>query len=236
MQDESSLRRKLTSLMKNSSSPSSGEELLGSSVSSSFSLQHSGSSRSLFRWPELAWDSPVLASSVLHSTSRSEEVTNVNLLLVRVKFGDDSTLGKLFLTNSQGRVGQFLCYTLEDEVRAEKVKGETAIWEGNYEILPRAEGGMHPKYQGRYGDVHVGMAHLQSVRGFKWVYIHTGNTDDHTDGCILVGQLSRPLDGGNFKLVDSRAAYLPLYKLMATAWGQGETVRITVTGQYPEQA
>ena len=31
------------------------------------------------------------------------------------------------------------------------------------------------------------MLHITGVPGFSWILIHCGNTDDDTDGCILVG-------------------------------------------------
>lgn len=146
----------------------------------------------------------------------------MRMMLMRVRHGSDSTLGTLILN------GEFECYTLEDEVREDKVPGETAIPPGTYEIRPRAEGGMHPRYADRYGEMHIGMAHLQDVPDFRYVYIHTGNTDDHTEGCILVGTDYVKLEDGNHELRDSRTAYTKLYAEMREAWDQGEEVLITI--------
>lgn len=82
-------------------------------------------------------------------------------------------------------------HTLEDEYRARKVPGETSIPAGIYEIRLRTEGGMHQKYARRF-PWHVGMLWLQDVPGFEWIYIHIGNDDDDTDGCILVGETRGP--------------------------------------------
>lgn len=144
------------------------------------------------------------------------------MVVMRVRHGTDSTLGTLILD------GEFQCYTLEDEVRQVKVPGETAIPPGTYDVLPRTEGGMHPRYAERYGDLHVGMAHLQDVPDFQYVYIHTGNTDDHTDGCLLVGTDFVQLEDGNHELRDSRTAYVNLYREIREAWDQDEKVTITI--------
>lgn len=150
--------------------------------------------------------------------------------LVRMEQGDDSTLGRLFIQKSTID-DEFQCYTLEDELREVKVPGETAIPKGTYRVLPRTQGKMHPKYAKRYGDLHAGMAWLQDVPDFKWVYIHTGNTDDDTAGCLLVGTGFQETDEGenNHIVTGSRNAYVPLYAKIFDAWEDGEDVFITIT-------
>ncbi len=154
----------------------------------------------------------------------------MNLLLSRWKFGDDSTLGRLYEVDAEDGL-DFECYVLEDELRKVKVPGETAVGTGVFEILPRDAGDMTKKYQARYGEMHMGMAHLQNVPNFKYVYIHTGNTDDHTEGCLLTGTGYKPTGEGknNHIVTGSRSAYVPLYKRMAAAWARGEKVFITIT-------
>lgn len=149
-------------------------------------------------------------------------MADLSLLVKRDLFGDDSTGGKLYVD------GVFECFTLEDEIREEKVFGETAIPPLTTEILLRNEGGMTAKYKKRFGEFHQGMLWLQNVPGFNWVYIHIGNNDDHTDGCVLVGQDRALLADGNSEVYGSEAAYVSLYKKIIAAMDDGRNVTIQI--------
>ena len=109
----------------------------------------------------------------------------MKLKVLRFSSQEDSTSGLLFL-EKDNRL-EFLCYTLEDEARALKVRGETRVPAGTYQIKLRTEGGFHAKYTKRFAGMHKGMLHVIDVPNFKWILIHTGNTDEHTAGCLLVG-------------------------------------------------
>ena len=75
----------------------------------------------------------------------------MKLEVLRISSERDSTSGILFDTTNDKK---FLCYTLEDEKRDEKVMGETRIPEGTYEIKLRTVGGFHQKYTKRFGSMH----------------------------------------------------------------------------------
>lgn len=145
----------------------------------------------------------------------------MRLKLIRYNDSADSTGGLLFVDSL------FHCFTCEDEHRAVKVAGETRIPDGTYEIKLRDAGGMNEKYGKRY-PYHRGMLHLQNVPNFSWVYIHTGNDDDDTEGCILVGFTGAVTEGEN-TVGRSREAYESLYKLIIEAIDAGERVFIEVT-------
>ncbi len=146
----------------------------------------------------------------------------MKLYLDRIHSTDDSTLGRLWID------GQSTCWTMEDEFRARKVRGETRIPAGIYEIKLRSEGGMIQKYKARYGDWHTGMLHLQNVPGFQYIYIHTGNSDDHSEGCILVGLGCNSPSGGEPTVQASRIAYEPIARAVHEAIGRGERVTIEI--------
>ena len=72
------------------------------------------------------------------------------------------------------------------------------------------------------------MLELQDVPDFQYILIHTGNTDEHTSGCILVSdnQENNLLvkDGFGGK---STQAYKRIYPRIAEAIDCGEKVTIT---------
>ena len=110
----------------------------------------------------------------------------MKLEVLRISSQEDSTNGILFdITDG---VRKFLCYTIEDEFRATKVMHETRIPEGTYNLTLRSEGGFHSKYLSKYGaDWHKGMIWVKNVPGFEFILWHTGNTDESTSGCLILG-------------------------------------------------
>ena len=122
---------------------------------------------------------------------------------------------------------QFLCYTLEDERRALKVKGETRVPAGTYNIKLRKEGGFHARYTKKYGGFHRGMLHICDVPNFEYILIHTGNTDEHTAGCLLVGdsQENNVIIKDGF-IGKSGNAYKRIYPAIAKAIELNEEVTI----------
>jgi len=84
---------------------------------------------------------------------------------------DRNIIGDLFIN------GEFFCYTLEDEKRADGVKvyGETAIPTGTYNVLLTKSN--------RFKRL---MPLIVDVPMFSGIRIHGGNTSKDTLGCILV--------------------------------------------------
>ena len=120
----------------------------------------------------------------------------------------------------------FPVYTLEDEKRDVKVMNETRIPRGRYEIKLRDAGGMNERYKDRFPN-HRGMLHLQDVPNFEWVYIHIGNHDDQTSGCILVGE------GENSAMTVSRSteAYNRVYAKCLETFNAGGKVYILISDE-----
>ena len=148
----------------------------------------------------------------------------MKLEVIRFSSGTDSTNGILIdKTNNK-----FLAYTLEDEYRDEKKYGETRIPEGTYKLALRKTGGYHAKYSKRFSSIHIGMLHVTNVPGFEYILIHCGNTDEHTAGCLLVGdsQENNQITKNGF-IGKSTQAYKRIYPRIAEAIDCGETVTIT---------
>ena len=149
-----------------------------------------------------------------------------NLEVMRYSSGADSTLGLLFENGPEGR--EFLAYTLEDEFREEKLSAETRIPEGTYDIKLRTVGGFHNRYTAKFGiPWHKGMLHVQDVPGFEYILIHTGNTDDHTMGCLLVADSSTQNVTKDGFVGASVAAYKRVYPDLAQWLVDGNKLSIT---------
>ncbi len=148
----------------------------------------------------------------------------MELHLLRISTGDESTLGTMYRIDEDR---EFRCFTMEDQPNEPKVPGETRIPEGRYIIGLRTEGGMTKRYAKKF-DWHRGMLWLREVPGFQFVYIHYGNYEKDTDGCILTGDgaQSNVLEDG--MVMSSVAAYTRLYAEILDAMIVEEPVWITI--------
>ena len=160
----------------------------------------------------------------------------MELEVIRFSSGTDSTNGALFEIDKHASAPhaegyrckrKFLAYTLEDEYREEKKYGETRIPNGTYKLALRTVGGYNEKYKRRFPDFHVGMLHVTNVPGFEYILIHCGNTDEHTAGCLLVGdsQENNQITKDGF-IGKSTQAYKRIYPRIAEALVRGEEVTI----------
>ena len=152
----------------------------------------------------------------------------MQLEVVRFSSGIDSTNGALFdITDGRRR---FLCYTLEDEHRDEKVAGETRIPAGEYPITFRRIGGFHDKYASRFRTIHKGMLWVRDVPNFEYILIHCGNTDDDTSGCLLLGDTQENNQEKPEGFVGhSTRSYFRVYPYIASALERKEEVTILYT-------
>lgn len=132
----------------------------------------------------------------------------MELKLVRKEFTNDSTIGELSVN------GKFECFTLEDRVRPVKIKGETAIPLGAYEVVVT--------FSNRFKKP---LPLFLNVPGFEGVRIHSGNTKKDTEGCILVGQTKAKNMVGK-----SRAAFDILFAKIKTA-AQKEKIFIEIVNE-----
>lgn len=144
----------------------------------------------------------------------------MRLVLTRTHSGSASTIGTL-------EVGDFKCFTCEDEHRDIKVSGETRIPAGEYEIQLRKEGKLNESYSQKYDFHKHGMLWLKNVPGFEWIYIHVGNSEKDTLGCILVG-MGVNLDSGGGTITRSVEAYRLLYPIVSNAILSGEKCSIVI--------
>ena len=148
------------------------------------------------------------------------------LEVLRISAQADSTSGILFDITDNKR--KFLCYTVEDEYRATKVMHETRIPAGVYQLTLRSEGGFHSRYISKYAaDWHRGMIYVNNVPGFEYILWHTGNTDESTSGCLILGdsQTSNLVQADGF-VGSSVNSYKKVYPIVRDAILSGEKVLV----------
>lgn len=132
----------------------------------------------------------------------------------RITFLPKCTIGELYID------GKFECYTVEDTVR--EVKGApvktwkiphvTAIPAGTYEVIIN----MSTRFKKL-------LPLLLNVPGFSGVRIHTGNTAEDTEGCLIVGKIKRVAGVGA-----SRIAMAALQPKIQAALDRKEKVTLTI--------
>jgi len=150
----------------------------------------------------------------------------MKLEVIRFSSQSESTLGLLFdVTNGR----HFLCFTLEDEARETKIKGETRIPAGVYTLGLRNEGGFNGRYVKKFGNLHKGMIHVLDVPNFNYILWHCGNADKDTMGCLLLGDTSQQNISKPGFIGASVDAYKRVYPHVAKALVAGDNVRVKYT-------
>ena len=151
----------------------------------------------------------------------------MKLTVKRIARKEGYTIGKLYID------GQYFCDTLEDRdrgleqampidiIQRLKVKGQTAIPTGTYELSMRH---ISPKYSKKKAFAFTGgvMPRLLNVPGYEGVLIHSGNTAADSEGCILVGD-----NKAVGKVLNSMATFKALWSIL----NQRKTEPLTITVQ-----
>lgn len=149
----------------------------------------------------------------------------MKLTLKRIARKEGYTIGKLYIDDA------YFCDTLEDRdrgleqampldmIKRIKVKGETAIPTGTYELSMRH---ISPKYSRKKAFAFTGgvMPRLLNVPGYEGVLIHSGKTAADSEGCILVGE-----NKAVGKVLNSMATFKALWSVL----NQRKSEPITIT-------
>ena len=143
----------------------------------------------------------------------------MNLRLEREASRFNATVGRLLID------GQFECYVLEDTVRERpgvavatwKIDKQTAIPAGTYRVVIT--------WSTRFKR---NLPLLVDVPGFSGIRIHSGNTHENTEGCLLPGRTR-----GTSTVGESVLAFDALYVKLVTALLAGEYVSITIVNPTP---
>jgi len=106
------------------------------------------------------------------STKPTISKSNINLLILRDTFTDNSTIGELFLN------GERMCDTLELPYR-DNQRSVSCIPTGEYKVRLR-----YPRESATRDYLHL---LVQDVKDRSYILFHRGNSAKDTRGCILVG-------------------------------------------------
>jgi len=143
----------------------------------------------------------------------------MDLYLKRIARRATYTIGKLYID------GVYFCDTIEDADRGmrqedayatnkrKKVKGETAIPTGRYQVTLGVQSERFKK-KAQYAFCNGFLPRLLNVPCFDGILIHIGNTERDTEGCILVGE--NKIVG---KVINSTQTFLRLYARLQEAKG-----------------
>ena len=139
----------------------------------------------------------------------------MEIKVIRTILTNEYTVGELSID------GIYMCDTIEDRYRKiqkkeDKIYGVTAIPCGRYPVVL--------DYSPKYSKL---MPHILDVPYFEGIRIHSGNSDEDSLGCIIVGEYCPGVAGGFVK--NSRIAYEKLFAKMKKASDRGERIFITVS-------
>lgn len=149
----------------------------------------------------------------------------MNLTLKRRFRGTEYTIGSLYID------GEYFCDTLEDvdrglsqdmkesEIIRKKIKNETAIPTGTYEVSLKYKS---TKFKDHcWAKPYKGIVpRIMNVKGYEGVLIHPGNTKDNTSGCVLVGENKE-----KGKVLNSAFTY---HKLMAFLQNSSDKIILNI--------
>ena len=100
-----------------------------------------------------------------------------------------------------------------EEIKKIKIKGNTCIPYGTYNVTITYS----PRFK-------KNLPLINNVKGFDGIRIHSGNTPQDTEGCLLLG-----FNRVKGQVVDSRVTVSKFITQMQQALNKGEKVTITIT-------
>ena len=100
-----------------------------------------------------------------------------------------------------------------EEIKRIKVKGDTCIPYGTYNVTITYS----PRFK-------KNLPLINNVKGFDGIRIHSGNTPQDTEGCLLLG-----FNKVKGRVVDSKVTVNKFIDIVQEALNKGEKVTITIT-------
>ena len=138
----------------------------------------------------------------------------MEIKVIRNILTSEYTVGHLYIDD------EYICDTIEDrcrkiEKKEDKIYGVTAIPCGRYPVVL--------DYSKKYSKL---MPHILDVPYFEGIRIHSGNSDEDSLGCLIVGEYVPGVAGG--WVANSRIAYSKVFDKLKQASDKGERIFITI--------
>lgn len=127
-----------------------------------------------------------------------------------------------------GALTPFFSYTLEDEFRESKLSKETRVPAMVYNlVIQEVETPKTKQYREKYQwfDKHI---MLENVPGFVGIYVHIGNDDKDSDGCLLLGDVADNNSIGPGTIASSTNAFKRWYTQVYPALKAGQIVTLEI--------
>lgn len=131
---------------------------------------------------------------------------------------DDATLGMLYIDE----VPRY--FTIERPYCYPRVRNESSIYPGRYEIVPRTRSGKVDEYKARFDWFRYHLQ-LKDVPDADHILIHIANGVDDVRGCIGI---ANGADLKKHRIVDSTTAFKEFSLMMYEAFDRGESAWIEV--------
>ena len=147
---------------------------------------------------------------------------NKTFVYQRLSHGEDSSYGVLY-----DPCGSQQCFIVEDEPREIKVSGETRIPGGIYRLEQRKVlTGLTKRYREKY-DWFEWHLELQDVPNFTQCYVHIGNYEHNSNGCLLCNY-NIVSSNGEYHGGNSTQAFKDFYEKVNKLLGEGYVVHVDI--------
>jgi hypothetical protein len=150
----------------------------------------------------------------------------------RIKHTEDVMISRVKIP---GLPGPF--FFAEDNPRSgPKVKHDTPIPEGTYDLILRNAGSMITRWREKtwvkgWGGLKAWIM-LKDVPGFSYIYLHAGNDEDDTSGCLLTGKTTITKNGEVDGVGRSVEAMIDIYDYLLPKLENGEKWKIQIRNSY----
>lgn len=159
--------------------------------------------------------------------------------VVRIANVKNASTGRAYCIGKMYIDKEYVCDTIEDydrglnstmsvaDIQRKKVYGKTAIPIGTYCVTLGVQSSTFVRKEYFKKLCNGYLPRLLDVKGYSGVLIHTGNTEEDSLGCLLVGYNKQV-----GKVLNSREAFEKVYNRMSKAFKSKDTLTLKISRKY----